>query len=87
MAHRLSDSTNQVKALSKIADVSRSTVQRALSEKAGISLDVLEALATALDVLPYQMLLPDLDPLNPQIVPALTERERALYDRLIKQIR
>ena len=71
--------SNRPKALSVDAGVSLSTVQRILARDVGASLDNIEAMATAFDVSVYQLLIPELDTANPQVVLGASETERRLY--------
>lgn len=87
MQKKFSESPNKPKALAAAADTAFSSVQRALSGVSGISVDLLEQLASALDVLPYQLLIPGLDANNPQIVMTLSQSEKALYERLLSATR
>ena len=70
---------NRPLALAKRADISLSSVQRALSGETGATIDTIERLALALNVSPYQLLLPELNPSNPQVVTGITSAERRLY--------
>lgn len=87
MALKFPDSLNQPKALAdatgkpKEGGQSLSTVQRILKGESGASLDTLEAIADALDVSLYQLLIPALDTKNPQIVQGATEAEEKMYRR------
>ena len=73
---------NKPMTLAKKADVSLSTVQRLLNCEAGASVDTIEAVALALGCSPYQLLLPELDASNPQVVAGATAAEKRLYSRL-----
>lgn len=75
---------NKPMALAKRAQLSLSTVQRLLSCETGASVDTIEAVSLALGVSPYQMLLPELDHGNPQVVNGATAAERRLYARMIR---
>lgn len=66
-------------ALAKASGLSKSTVQRILARETGASLDNIEALAEAFDVSVYQLMLPALDPANPQVVKGAAAEERRLY--------
>lgn len=87
MVLKFPDSLNQPKALAdatgkpKEGGQSLSTVQRILKGESGASLDTLEAIADALDVSLYQLLIPALDTKNPQIVQGATEAEEKMYRR------
>lgn len=85
MDHVFSDSPNKPLALArKTGDpgkggLSLSTVQRILGEQSGASLDNLEAVATALDLSLYQLMIPALDIENPQIVVGAMKDEERMY--------
>lgn len=66
-------------ALAKDAGVSLSTIQRVLSKESGASLDNIEAIAAAFDVSVYQLLIPSLDILNPQVVQGAVKNEERMY--------
>lgn len=51
-----------------------------------VQLDTLEAVATAFDIQPWALLLPDLDPANPPIKP-VSKTEAQLYQRMSKVAR
>lgn len=71
--------TNRVKALSTDSGVGYGTLRRTLDASSGLTMDNLERIATALDVLPYQLLIPDLDADNPQVVNGAYPSEKRLY--------
>lgn len=77
-----SEAANKPMSLSKDAGMALSSVQRVLSADVGVSVDNLERLAMALDTAPYQLLLPDMDPHNPQVVQGASAAERRLYLQL-----
>lgn len=62
--------------------VSQRTVGRILEGSVSVTVDNLAELADIFGLQPWQMLLPNLDPKNPQLVPAITPAEKALYDSL-----
>lgn len=70
---------NKPGALAKSAGLSLSTVQRVLAQDQGASIDIIEALAEAFDVSVYQLLLPALDPDNPQVVREAAAAEKRMY--------
>ena len=78
------DSRNRPKSLAKDAEISLSSVQRMLEGTTGATIDNLEAVASALDVSVYQLLLPNLDAENPQIVQGAAKGEERLY-RMMKR--
>ena len=78
------DATDRPRALAKDAGVSLSTVQRIINLEVGASLDNLEAVAGAFQLSAYQLLIPNLNSRNPQVVKGVTKDEERLY-RLWKQ--
>ncbi len=81
MKHHYPDSPNRPKALSKDAGVSLSTVQRVIDGETGATIDLIEALAGAFDLSVYQLLIPELDVGNPQVVSGAMAAEKSLYRR------
>lgn len=79
MEREFQEVDNKVLALAKRAGLSLSSVQRTLAGDTGASIDTIERLSVALGVSPYQLLLPELDVLNPQIVNGASAAERRLY--------
>lgn len=73
-------------ALAKETGFSKSTIQQIMDPDTygsrGASIDLLDRLAKALDVQPYQLLLPNLDVRNPQVVRGALPGESAFYVRL-----
>lgn len=62
------------------AGVGPSTVARTLHQDAAISVDVLERLASAFGLEAYQLLIPQLDPFQPQGLPHVTHPDDAITD-------
>jgi transcriptional regulator with XRE-family HTH domain len=79
MEVRYHDKTNKPKELATATGMSLSTVQRIMAGKTGVTLDNLEALAGALDLSAYQLLLPILDSKAPQLVKGAAEEEQRLF--------
>lgn len=85
MNARFKESGNKPKALSLATGkpgeggLSLSTVQRILAEETGATLDNLEAIADALDVSLYQLLIPALNAESPQIVQGAVKNEERMY--------
>jgi hypothetical protein len=50
-----------------------------LSAEVGASIDTLEAIANVFEISVYQLVLPNLDARNPQVVTGATAAERAMY--------
>lgn len=66
--------------------LTKSTVQRVMAAETSATLEQLEKLAHALDLSPYQLLIPELDPRNPQVVKGATADERELYRKIAKEV-
>lgn len=64
---------------------SKSTVQRILDAKVGTSLEQLDALARALELAPYQLLIQNLDPANPQVAKGASVDEQQLYRKIARE--
>lgn len=75
-------SGDKPKDLARDAGTSLSTVQRVIGGKTSARTDTIDQLAEALGVLPYQLLIPSLNPANPQVVRGATKEEQELYRRL-----
>jgi transcriptional regulator with XRE-family HTH domain len=70
---------DRVKALVKASGVSKAQVYRVLSSDSGATIDIIERLALALDVQVYQLLIPNLDAKNPQVIQGASAAERQMY--------
>lgn len=81
MEYKFAESRNRQKALAKEAGITLSSVQRVLNCEVGASIETLEALAAALDLAAYQLLLPGLNTASPQIVRGALKNEEAMYRR------
>jgi methylphosphotriester-DNA--protein-cysteine methyltransferase len=79
MDQHYKESRNRPKALAQDAGVSLSTVQRILSATVGATIDNIEAIAAVFHLSTYQLLLPSLSVMNPQIVQGATKEEERLY--------
>ena len=82
MDREFKDSDNRPMALHLKSGVSLSTVQRTLDASTGASIDTIESLSLALGVSPYQLILPDLNIENPQVVSGVIAAEKRLYANL-----
>ena len=65
--------------------IAKSTVQRIMEKEASATLEQLEKIARALELSPYQLLIPDLHPTNPLVVAGATLEEQALYRKIAKE--
>lgn len=79
MEHHYAESTNRPKRLAAEAGVSLSSVQRVLAAENGPNIETIEAIALALEVSPYQLLIATLDVHNPQVVKGAAEGEHRFY--------
>lgn len=80
--HHYEESRNKPKALAEATGLTLSSVQRVLAADVGASIDTIEAIANVFDLAVYQLVLPNLDVENPQVVAGASSAERALYLRL-----
>jgi hypothetical protein len=70
---------DRIKALVSASGVSRAQLYRVLSQDSGATIDIIERLALALDVQVYQLLVPNLNADNPQVIQGASAAERQLY--------
>lgn len=77
----LENETQQYKALAKESGVSYSTIQRFMKKQTGASLDNIESVAGVFDLSVYQLMIPELDVANPQIVQGASKSEEKAYRR------
>ena len=82
MDREFAESSSRPVALAKRAGLSLSTVQRLLSAETGATIDSIESVALALGVSPYQLLIPELSPDNPQVLAGVTAAEKRLYSNI-----
>ena len=68
--------------LSKRSGVGIATLSRILNMSSAATLDTVTRLASAFEMTPWQMLVPGLDPSNPQILRSTSPAEEALYSKL-----
>ena len=73
------DEANVPLALAKLANVSKSTIQRILEAKVGAELETIEKVAKALGLIPYQIFIPNLDVKNPQVAKGAMPGEYRAY--------
>jgi transcriptional regulator with XRE-family HTH domain len=62
-----------------------SHIKRILKSESSVSLEQLDKLAKALEISQYQLLIPDLDPRNPQVVKGATLDEQSLYRKIARE--
>lgn len=65
--------------------LTKSTIQRIIAGETSATLEQIGRLAHALELSPYQLLIPDLDPANPQLAKGATADEQSLYLRIAQQ--
>lgn len=58
------------------------TISRIINGETAATLDTLSRLAAAFDLAPWQLLVPNLDATNPQILQSISPKEADLYKRL-----
>lgn len=75
------DSDNKPKRLAEDAQISLSSAQRVLAADVGASIDTLESIANVFELSVYQLVLPNLDVDNPQVVSGASSTERSMYAR------
>lgn len=71
--------TARQKRLAREASVSFSTVQRVMDAEVGLSLDHIESVSRAFGLAAYQLLLPNLNVKNPQVIRGATKGEEEFY--------
>ena len=59
--------------------IAKSTVQRIMAAQTSATLEQIEGLARALQLAPYQLLMPNLDPTNPQVARGAVVGEEQVY--------
>lgn len=62
--------------------IDQKSISRALNATNALQVNTIQAIAAAFDVEPYQLLIPGLDPRNPQILRTLSPVEERLYKAL-----
>lgn len=73
--------------LHRKSGVTQSTVGRLLRGEVAATIDTLTQIGKAYHLQPWQLLVPNLDPKNPPVLQPVTEKEKALYDRLQATVR
>lgn len=68
-------------ALAQHARVPQSTIGRLLRGEQSPTLDMVERLAQAFDLEPWQMLVPELDATNPPITKQIDDQQRQLWEK------
>lgn len=79
--------TNKNRLLADEAKVSLSTVQRIRDKEVAITIDSLEAISAALGISPYQLFLPNLNPLSFQSINGADKEYKTLRRKQDKQNR
>lgn len=62
--------------------IDQKTVSRILKADHAVQIDTLQAIAAAFGIEPYQLLVPGLNPTNPQVLRVLSPQEERLYSVL-----
>ena len=60
------------------------TATRIKEQKTSVGLDVIEQIAAAFQVEPWQLLVPGMSPSNPPVLREANSAERELYERLLQ---
>lgn len=66
------------------AKIGPGTATRIKEQRTSIGLDVLEQIAQAFGIEPWQLLVPGMDASNPPVLRVANNAERELYERLLK---
>lgn len=69
-------------ALHRKTGLSQSTIGRTLKGESAPNVDTIDALAKAYGLLPWQMMIPDMDVSNPPVLRALSAKEQAFYEKM-----
>ena len=77
--HHYANEDNKPKRLAQDAQISLSSAQRVLAADVGASIDTLESIANVFEISVYQLVLPNLDVSNPQVVSGASSAERSMY--------
>ena len=72
--------------ITKATGISNGTLDRMRRAAVAVRIDELADLAAAFDLAPWQLLTPNIDPSNPPTLHIPTATERALYERLQREI-
>lgn len=78
---KASETLRTQRKLGEACDIDQRTVGRILNGEHSPQLKQIEAIAQAFDLMPWQLLVPNLDPKNPPIC-EITVAEKALYGKL-----
>lgn len=68
--------------LFKKSKVAQSTINRTLKCQTAITTDKLEAIASVYNLWPWQLLIPNLDTNNPQMLKVLSKEEQLFYEKM-----
>lgn len=69
--------------LHKKSKVAQSTIGRTLRKETSITVENLASIAYAFELQPWQLLVPDLDPSNPQALREINGNEKEFYKKLM----
>jgi transcriptional regulator with XRE-family HTH domain len=70
-------------AVSKVSGIPQRTISRIKRGEVSPTLNSIDGLAKAFGLLPWQLLVPEMDPRNPPLLRAASQEEKELYDRLL----
>lgn len=90
LAYHYSDYPNITQRMNKLEEefkIPFTTVQRIINQGGGGNLETLESVALAFELSPYQLLIPSLNPKNPQVVKGATKDEQRLYRQWAQKAR
>lgn len=68
--------------LFKLSKVAQSTINRTLKRESAITIDKLDAIAHVYGVASWQLMIPDLDTDNPQMLKVLSIKEQNFYIKM-----
>lgn len=70
-------------AVSKASGIPQRTISRIKNGEVSPTLNSIDGLAKAFGLLPWQLLVPDMDPKNPPLLRSATQEEKELYARIL----
>jgi len=72
-----------LKGFATFCKVGVGTIQRIEAQQTSVGIAILDKIAHKFDLAPWQLLVPGLDPDNPPALQPVSQKERALYDKLM----
>lgn len=70
-------------AVSKVSGIPQRTISRIKRGEVSPTLNSIDGLAKAFGLLPWQLLVQDMDPKNPPLLRSASPEEKELYDRIL----